>query len=123
MSINQHAPIPEARLSAVTGLLVAGHTVTEAGARLGLTRGQVRYAEKVAMKRAGVRRRADLMRAHGNAEAVVPLPNRTPLDVQRRIVERRKAGETNQAIALSYGLSESGVSRICARAAKAGGET
>lgn len=115
MSINQHTTTPADRLSAVTNLLVAGHSVTEAGERLGLTRGQVRYAEKVAMRRAGVKRRAELMRAHGNADPVLPAPNRTPLDVQAAIVKKRKRGETNQAIALQYGLSESGVSRICKR--------
>jgi DNA-binding CsgD family transcriptional regulator len=103
-------------LAAVTNLLVAGHSVSEAAERLGITHGQVRHAEKVAMQRAGVRRRGDLMRAHGNAEPVVPHANRTSLDVQRAIVARRAAGETNKAIALRYGLSESGVSRICTRA-------
>jgi uncharacterized protein (DUF433 family) len=103
-------------LAAVTNLLVAGHSVTETAERLGITHGQVRHAEKVAMQRAGVRRRGELMRAHGNAEPVVPQANRTPLDVQRAIVARRAAGETLEAIALSYGLSPSGVSRICTRA-------
>jgi DNA-binding CsgD family transcriptional regulator len=103
-------------LAAVTNLLVAGHSVTETAERLGITHGQARYAEKLAMQRAGVRRRGELMRAHGNADPVVPHPNRTPVDVQRAIVARRAAGETNKAIALRYGLSESGVSRICTRA-------
>lgn len=116
MPINQHDPIPAERLSAVTNLLVAGHTVTEVAERMDLTRGQVRHAEKVAMKRAGVKHRVALMRAHGNAEAVVPLPNRTPMDVQAAIVEKRKRGETHEAIALQYGISRSGVSKICKRA-------
>lgn len=121
MSINQHDPVPEERFAAVLNLLVAGHTVTDAAERLGLTHGQVRHAEKIAMRRAGVKRRAELMRAHGNTDGVAPHPNRTPLDVQRAIVSRRKAGERLESLALDYGLTPSGVSRICSRARRAEG--
>lgn len=119
MSINQHDPVPAERFAAVLNLLVAGHSVTDTAERLGLTHGQVRHAERAVMRRAGVKRRGELMRAHGNTEPAVPHANRTPLDVQRAIVSRRKAGERLESLALDYGLSPSGVSRICSRAMRA----
>lgn len=102
---------------AVTNLLIAGHSVPDAAERLGLTKAQVRHAERMAMRRAGASNRAELIRAHGN-DVPVPHSNRTHESVQRRVVECRKAGYTLQAIGLLFGLSESGVSRICKRAAE-----
>jgi DNA-binding CsgD family transcriptional regulator len=102
------------REQSVVNLLLAGHTVSEAAERLGLTYYAADHASRRAMVRVGARSREELMRAHG-VNGRVPHARRTPLDIQRAIAVRRAAGEKLESLAREFGKDVSTIHRIYKR--------